>query len=247
MKIWDDIGRVKADKVFWKGLAVTNSGSSQNDAANAVYTLAGTLGYTNAERLAIHTRYTAAGYTLPAIVLPVKILSFSAAKSNSLVDVMWTVTNETAGNHYSIERSNDGRNFSVIAQVNAAGNGLINDYSITDNQPYAGINYYRLKETSPSGQVTYSDIIAISFTKKQLLQVYPNPAKDFVKLSCGGLSGNTVLSITDATGKKMFSKTYSNATSFTDMIDTENYPAGIYLVKIINNGNMASRQLTVVK
>jgi hypothetical protein len=82
MKIWDDIGRQKADKVFWRGLGNTNSASSQNDAANAVYQMAATLGYTNAERLAIHTRFTATGYTLPAfIALPVKLISFEAKKN----------------------------------------------------------------------------------------------------------------------------------------------------------------------
>lgn len=64
MKIWDDIGRQKADKAFWRGIALTNGASSQNDAANAVYNASGALGYTFAERTAIRNRYIAAGYTI---------------------------------------------------------------------------------------------------------------------------------------------------------------------------------------
>ncbi|MBS1795316.1 MAG: carboxypeptidase regulatory-like domain-containing protein [Acidobacteria bacterium] len=67
MKIWDDIGRQKTDKAFWKGLSMTNSTTSQNDAAVAVFTASGTLGYTAAERTAIRNRYVAAGYTIPAV------------------------------------------------------------------------------------------------------------------------------------------------------------------------------------
>lgn len=67
MKIWDDIGRQKADKAFWSGLATTNSATNQNDAANAVYLAARNLGYSTAELLAMRNRYTAAGYTISVV------------------------------------------------------------------------------------------------------------------------------------------------------------------------------------
>ena len=248
MKIWDDIGRLKADKVFWKGLSMTNSSSSQNDAANAVFTMSGTLGYTNSERQAIHTRYTAAGYTLPSFSpLPVKMLSFSAEKQNSSVLVKWSVANETQGNIYTIEKSADGSNFTSMQQFNAIANNRVNNYTATDDQPFAGINYYRLKETSLSGQVTYSYIIAINFNKKQLLEVYPNPARDFVKISCSGLKGNTVLAVTDINGKIVMQKTFNNITALTDMIDVSGFSAGIYQVSVMNNGNVVNKKMTITK
>lgn len=248
MKIWDDIGRIKADKVFWKGLSMTNSSSSQNDAANAVFTMSATLGYTNTERQAIHTRYTAAGYTLPSFSpVPVKILSFSAEKLNSNVMVKWSVTNETQGNVYTIEKSVDGRNFSSMQQINAIANNQVNNYAVTDDQPYPGMNYYRLKETSLSSQITYSQIIAIHFNKKQLLEVFPNPARDFVKISCSGLKGNTVLEISDVNGKIVLQKRFSNIAALTDMIDISGLSAGIYQVRVINNGNAATKKMTITK
>lgn len=70
MKIWDDIGVQKADKAFWSGLGMTNSSTNQNDAANAVFTASGNLGYTFAERTAIRNRFVAAGYTIPPLNPP---------------------------------------------------------------------------------------------------------------------------------------------------------------------------------
>lgn len=70
MKIWDDIGREKSDKAFWSGLAMTNSSTNQNDAANAVFAASGTLGYTFDERTAIRNRFVAAGYTIPSVPPP---------------------------------------------------------------------------------------------------------------------------------------------------------------------------------
>lgn len=71
MKVWDDIGRQKSDKAFWSGLAMTNSSTNQNDAANAIFTASGNLAYTFAERTAIRNRFVAAGYTIPPLVPPV--------------------------------------------------------------------------------------------------------------------------------------------------------------------------------
>ena len=70
MKVWDDIGRQKSDKAFWSGLAMTNSSTNQNDAANAIFTASGNLGYTFAERTAIRNRFVAAGYTIPPLNPP---------------------------------------------------------------------------------------------------------------------------------------------------------------------------------
>jgi hypothetical protein len=247
MKIWDDIGRVRADKVFWRGLGVTNSSASQNDAANAVFAMATNLGYTSIEKTAIYNRYTAAGYTLPALVLPVKILSFGAEKLFNTVMVKWSVINETKGSIYTIEKSEDGRNFTRLKNVPAIADNRANDYSVSDNQPNTGINYYRLKETLTDGQTSFSDIIAINYNKKQLLQISPNPAKQLVNVSCNGLSGSTTMVIRDAVGKVLLQKKFTNITALTEMIDISSFSAGIYFVRITNNDKVMSRQLTVVK
>jgi hypothetical protein len=49
---------------------MTNSGTNQNDAANAVFTASGTLGYTFDERTAIRNAFVAAGYTIPQVPPP---------------------------------------------------------------------------------------------------------------------------------------------------------------------------------
>ena len=77
MQIWDDIGQQETDKIFYEGLGMTNGSSSQDDAANAVYQAAINLGYTGSQLTAIHTRFTARGYTLPPLDGP-PVADFSA-------------------------------------------------------------------------------------------------------------------------------------------------------------------------
>ena len=70
MEIWEDIGREKTDKAFLEGLAMTNSGTNQQNAAIAVRQAAidmGTAhGYTCEDIQAITSRFTAQGYNMPA-------------------------------------------------------------------------------------------------------------------------------------------------------------------------------------
>jgi len=62
MKIWNDIGRNKTDAAVFEGIAMTNSGSSQNDAAQAVLQAAVALGYTQAEISSFVTHFQNTGY-----------------------------------------------------------------------------------------------------------------------------------------------------------------------------------------
>jgi hypothetical protein len=64
MKIWDDVGRARTDAAVFEGLAMTNSGSSQNDAAQAVLQAAVALGYTSAEINSFVTHFRDTGYTV---------------------------------------------------------------------------------------------------------------------------------------------------------------------------------------
>ena len=67
MKVYDQIGRQAADKAIFEGIAMTNGGSNQNDAAVAVYQAAINLSYTSAQLTSIHTEFTNCGYTLPPL------------------------------------------------------------------------------------------------------------------------------------------------------------------------------------
>jgi Zn-dependent metalloprotease len=73
MEIFDIIGRTKTDAAFLEGLANTNSGSNQQDAARAVrqaamdMVLAGQYGMTCADVDVFTARFSARGYSMPAL------------------------------------------------------------------------------------------------------------------------------------------------------------------------------------
>lgn len=236
MKIWDDIGRQKADKAFWSGLALTNSSTNQNDAANAVYQAATNMHYTNAERQAIRTRYIAAGYTMPAFVaLPVKLVSFDAVKSGKQVVVNWKTATEENSSSFVVERSTDGTNFSAIGTVAAAGNSTAErSYYFTDISPVTGNNYYRLREVNLDGSADYSRIAVVKFGKGNVLQLFPNPVKDELTIKQAFTNGTVY--IYDVNGKQVFMRQLSGNNSNGASINISNLTQGIYVVKLETGG-----------
>ena len=68
LEIWEIIGREKMDAAVWEGLAMTNSGTNQQNAAIAVRQAAIDMNYSCAEIDAFTDRFTARGYVLPTYV-----------------------------------------------------------------------------------------------------------------------------------------------------------------------------------
>jgi len=228
MKIWDDIGRQRSDKAFWSGLAMTNSSTNQSDAANAVYTAATNMGYSNSERQAIRNRYIAAGYTMPAFIpLPLKLTSFTAVKSGTAVAVSWKTAQEENTRLFRVQRSADGVHFTDLGELNAAGNSTTEQsYSFTDRLPFTGSNYYRLQTINTDGSADYSAIVLVRFGKEKELQLYPNPAYDRVTIS--NTQGAGTIRVTDLAGKLVLQQAV-NGNSI--VLDITSLKAGSYIVQ----------------
>lgn len=64
MRIWNQIGRAQTERAVYEGLAMTNSSSSQNDAAQAVLQAAGALGYPGNEIAVLVSEFQTTGYTV---------------------------------------------------------------------------------------------------------------------------------------------------------------------------------------
>lgn len=228
MKIWDDIGRQRSDKAFWAGLAMTNSSTNQSDAANAVYTAATNMGYSNTERQAIRNRYIAAGYTMPAFIpLPLKLTSFTAVKSGTAVAVAWKTAQEENTRLFRVQRSADGVHFTDLGELNAAGNSTTEqNYNYTDRLPLTGNNYYRLQTINTDGSADYSAIVLVRFGKEKELQLYPNPAYDRVTIS--NTQGAGTIRVTDLAGKLVLQQAVSGNSI---VLDITSLKAGSYIVQ----------------
>ena len=93
--------------------------------------------------------------------LPLRIVSINAASKDDAIIVKWDVKNENDGLEYDVERSADGIHFTQLATVKAVNNGG-ESYSWTDNRPFAGDNYYRVRSKSQDANISYTETVKVS-------------------------------------------------------------------------------------
>jgi hypothetical protein len=144
------------------------------------------------------------GGALNVLPLSIQYLTGSKQGTNNFLD--WKVNCTSAPSVViELQRSADSRTFNTINQENATALRCQQSFNHTDASPLAGINYYRLKITDPSGTLKYSNIVAILNKDKgfELISLAPNPVKDQVILTLtSAKAGKIEISISDIAGKQ---------------------------------------------
>jgi|GEM_PF-1766464 len=184
-------------------------------------------------------------YTRPGTVVPVTLLNFTVQKLSRANKLSWTTSQEINSRSFVIERSSDGRNFSVIGELAAAGNSNHSiNYAFPDNSPLKAVNYYRLKMTDADNVVRYSAVKSISNNEQPGISIYPNPVKDKLNVVINSIeAGKAGISITDLSGKLLYSNNVLlTAGDNTIPVITESLSKGTYLLKIVLPGNIVSRK-----
>ena len=177
-------------------------------------------------------------------LLPVTLSSFLVQKIDNAAKISWATEQETNSSHFIIERSADGRTWNSIATVNAAGfsSSRIN-YSIYDNTPMKGINYYRLKQVDKDAKYDYSGIQKAFFNSIYTAQIAPNPAKDFINLYMAkAVNQPTTIQVLNTNGKLVYKTT---TTQLYLQINTTAFSKGLYFITVIDAANVTTIKVEV--
>ena len=162
--------------------------------------------------------------------LPVTLLHFNAEKTNNTAMLRWSTATEQNTSHFEVERSSDGKNFSQIGRITAAGNAAtINNYNLPDRSPLAGSNYYRLKTVDRDGKMDYSTITVLNFGNDYSLLLYPNPTQSEVTVT--GVEAGMQVDLLNAEGYRIGSYPV-NGNNLT--IPVKTIASGLYIVHIRN-------------
>ncbi|PZR21526.1 MAG: hypothetical protein DI539_07915 [Flavobacterium psychrophilum] len=131
---------------------------------------------------------------------------------------------------------------------NAGGTETFNSGSITGNGQTFSHTFTSEGDTSykcnvhpmMTGTITVNAVAGIDDNIKPGFEYYPNPATDVLTISSAEVIDS--IEIYDANGKQVMNSKSGNTTS---KIYMDNYPAGIYYVKVLAAG--ASKDIKVVK
>jgi len=179
--------------------------------------------------------------------LPMTLLNFDAKSNSDHIAITWATISENNNEYFTVEKSKDATNFEPVGIVKGAGNSNeLLQYSLNDYSPFAGVSYYRLKQTDFDGKFTYSDMVAVDFNNADEFAVYPNPFKTSLTFEMNEalLAGQAELRIYNTMGKEEIVTSIGNGIT---TIETGNIPSGLYYYnvlvnnKIIQSGKLVSQ------
>jgi hypothetical protein len=128
-------------------------------------------------------RYITIGSNVASTPLPVELTDFDAELCDDYVCVKWQTASEKENNHFELDRSQDVMAWQNLTTVKGKGTALYNSsYDFTDEQPFHGVSYYRLKQVDDNGAFKYAPVISINNQAvKETVKIFPNPANDVIQ------------------------------------------------------------------
>jgi hypothetical protein len=100
---------------------------------------------------------------IPLKVLPVSLTAFNGKKQGAGIQLDWSTAAEANSSHFEVLRSSNQSAFVTLGTVKSKGNSIEkSNYYYTDFNPFAGINYYKLKQVDLDGKTFETEPIAVS-------------------------------------------------------------------------------------
>jgi len=186
-------------------------------------------------------------------VLPVTLTRFDAKAENNSVKLSWTTASEQNNDHFVIERSADGTNFSVLTAVKGKGSSTVfNTYNAFDIAPVNGMNYYRLSQVDIDGKTTVLGIASAKFSVEgpAKFAVYPNPLNtDVLNLKVPDFKGNNItVSLTSIDGRRVLTEKAVQTDALNQIYSLQlksKLAAGQYVLQVAADGLKESKIVLV--
>ena len=132
-----------------------------------------------------------------------------------------------------------GVNTYTVLQQTKPGNNIL-DYSIFDDKPKSGIQFYRVTFETANGNIV-SDLVSATFLKENEFSFYPNPVTDYLTILSGSFEDYS-LSIFNILGQKVFEEKAASTNRFGLTALT----TGVYVGVIVKNGEQV-KQFKLIK
>jgi hypothetical protein len=173
-----------------------------------------------------------------ATTLPVSLAAFTVKKNGNQSLLIWTTASEQDNKGFAVERSANGNSFSTIGFVQAGANGSSTtnqNYSFTDASPLPGRNYYRLRQQDINGNISYSPIRLLNFSKPLAVLVYPNPAVNVLFVDLQNTQPSSLrVQLTDLQGRQLRNWSFKNAAGLLQL-NVNGLAPGYYQLELVND------------
>lgn len=217
MKIWDAIGREKTDKAFLEGLSMTNSSTNQQNAAIAVRQAAIDMNYPCADIKTMTEKFTATGYTMPAVALRINCPGTQTVTADGL-------GNYTVPSFSGLANAINPNCDAVVTQSPAVGAVVgVGTHTVTMTATGGGT------ATCNFNLVVNQNLGTNDFVKNSFV-VYPNPASTTITIK-GDNFENEEVEIYNMLGQKVMQRSLITNESTLDVSKLAN---GVYTLYFVN-------------
>ena len=179
--------------------------------------------------------------------LPVTLSRFEALRLNETqVLLNWETISEINSLNSQILKSDNGVDFSIIGEQDAAGNSTqTKQYAFVDTDALRSA-YYRLKQIDQNGTYTLSNIKFVEGKDLQSVQFFPNPFANELKIDFGSTPTTLPirLEVFNAKGSQLID-IQGTSGSLPQYLarQTQALPKGVYIVKMVVGNKLYTKQV----
>jgi hypothetical protein len=183
-------------------------------------------------------------------ILNTSITYFTGRLVNRRPVLNWGAVKEETPVKYEIEKSTNGRNYSMIAVVNGRNDPAINnnDYTFTDAALQTELAWYRIKITDlVTGEFKYSRIILLVNSKPGIiLHSVLNPFSSELRVDfIADENGMVQAELTDQLGNPLQRKQFPATRGINNFSirDIGILPAGVYMLRLASGSNVVTAKV----
>jgi len=177
--------------------------------------------------------------------LPVGLSSFEAKCDDHQTVLAWSTVTEFNNSHFEIQHTTDLQTWTNIDRVDGAGNSMSvidYEYRVKNNDPFQGLDYYRLKQVDYDGIYSYSNVESThcgTDVHLDIIRIYPNPSTGEVNVLIHSTeAGKLRLKVHDVLGRLILDDVIFIQQGSNVLQHTIQAAAGKYvLTATLNEGN----------
>lgn len=227
--------------LFWKSIdnvSWSNQGFTSRDTLN---------NYVEKTGIADLSRWTLS----PAnSLLPVQFSLFNVFCSDNSVLINWKTAQEQNLTGFTVQKSQDGTNWSSIGMIRSAGNSNIEQaYTFTDDHPFALGAMYRVSASDLNGNNFISSTMHVSCESKDGFKIWPNPVQETLWVNITATANAAAnVKIFDSKGTLVKTKQVGIMTGSNQFdINIKTLPAGTYRIMVEWDNGQMQRSMNIIK
>ncbi|MGI4820567.1 MAG: T9SS type A sorting domain-containing protein [Janthinobacterium lividum] len=192
--------------------------------------------------------------------LSTQLMGFAARQASpSVVNLDWTLTDETTTYGYAVERSPDQASWQQVGFVASQGPTTTRRTYTYQDQNVLGLTqaYYRLRQNTVAAAARYSEVAAVTLAGNSPLAasapapeafaLFPNPASGQVTLRLPTkANGSVQITLTDLSGRLVLTQTLAGSTEIAVRLPAS-VAAGVYLFQVQSAGFSSKPQRLVIQ